>query len=243
MFGSFRFMLAFFVVLTHLISISKLGHFAVFGFFVLSGYLISFAVNKNYGFGFKSFKNFWINRFLRLYPSYFVVLMLTSFVFLVVGDEFSRGYNDYFAFPTSVVSWLQNVTMIYPSWNPHSISPRMVPPSWALMVELFYYLMISIGVFRTARITNIILAGAISFHLYAAFFLSYDSTYFGILPALLPFCIGAQIFNYRERFSGFYKYINYNFKFIFSVLMISYTVFLPTFFTYEIFRATYSWQR
>ena len=35
MFGSFRFMLAFFVVLTHLISISKLGQFAVFGFFVL----------------------------------------------------------------------------------------------------------------------------------------------------------------------------------------------------------------
>jgi len=233
MFGSFRFMLAFFVVLTHLISISKLGHFAVFGFFVLSGYLISLAVNQNYGFGFKSFKNFWINRVLRLYPAYFVALILTSLILLGVGEEFSTGYNDYFAFPTAGAGWLQNVTMIYPSWNPHEISPRMVPPSWALMVELFYYLLISLGVFRSARITNIILAGAISFHLYGAFYLSYDSIYFGILPALLPFCIGAQIYNYRERFVGLYQYLSDNFNYIFSVFIVSIAVFLPTFFYFR----------
>ena len=109
----------------------------------------------------------------------------------------------------------------------------MVPPSWALMVELFYYLLISLGVFRSARITNIILAGAISFHLYGAFYLSYDSIYFGILPALLPFCIGAQIYNYRERFVGLYQYLSDNFNYIFSVFIVSIAVFLPTFFYFR----------
>lgn len=46
MFGSFRFILANMVVLSHVAGIIKIGQFAVFGFFILSGYLISLAGNK-----------------------------------------------------------------------------------------------------------------------------------------------------------------------------------------------------
>jgi len=230
MFGSFRFLLAFFVVLTHLVSISKIGQFAVFGFFVLSGFLISLAVSENYGFGVKNFINFWINRALRLYPSYLIVVVLSSFMLIEVGDVFSRSYNDYFAIPDTLVLWLQNITMVYPSWNPKEISTRVVPPSWALMVELFYYLLISLGVFKHVKLTNFIILGALSFHLYGVLFLTYDDIYFGILPALLPFSIGAQVFNYRSRYRGLYEYLNSNFNYIFSSFILSIVAFLPTFY-------------
>jgi peptidoglycan/LPS O-acetylase OafA/YrhL len=73
--GFYRFVLAAAVIVEHLAEgtryVSHTGMFAVFGFYVLSGYLITRVLNDVYDF---AFVPFWSNRFLRLYPPYFMLL-------------------------------------------------------------------------------------------------------------------------------------------------------------------------
>lgn len=46
------------------------------GFFGISGYVISYGfIHKRYVFGTESLKNFYINRFLRIYPLFFCVAL------------------------------------------------------------------------------------------------------------------------------------------------------------------------
>lgn len=66
--GIYRYLLACGVVAEHLSgnipSLTHTGMFAVVGFYVLSGYLITRVLNDVYGF---RFAPFWSNRILRLY--------------------------------------------------------------------------------------------------------------------------------------------------------------------------------
>lgn len=85
MLGMLRFFLAISVVATHL-SEGRLffhywGAFAVFGFYLISGYLITRVLNDTYKFDFYTFAS---NRFLRLFPIYYFVAALTLAVILLV---------------------------------------------------------------------------------------------------------------------------------------------------------------
>ena len=77
MFGSLRFLLAFLVILSHLVGTEYVAHFgfyAVRGFFVISGLMMTAALNEVYGF---DGVRFWTNRALRLLPPYYFVCALT----------------------------------------------------------------------------------------------------------------------------------------------------------------------
>ena len=50
MLGSFRFILALLVVTQHLLLIPSVGHFAVHGFFILSGFLMTLVMSDTYGY-------------------------------------------------------------------------------------------------------------------------------------------------------------------------------------------------
>src|SRR5438045_1703170 len=75
--GFYRYLLALFVVVEHVTegvqSVTHTGMFAVFGFYVLSGYLITRVLNEVYSF---AFVPFWSNRILRLYPPYFILFLV-----------------------------------------------------------------------------------------------------------------------------------------------------------------------
>jgi peptidoglycan/LPS O-acetylase OafA/YrhL len=77
MFGTFRLLLAYLVVLSHLpgsADLSRLGFYAVRGFFVVSGFLITTALHETYSF---DGRQFFANRVLRLLPPYYLVGLLT----------------------------------------------------------------------------------------------------------------------------------------------------------------------
>lgn len=69
MFGTYRTILALMVVFLHLGGVPRIGAYAVFGFYCLSGYLMTLIMQTTYGYSFQGVIKYGINRFLRNYPS------------------------------------------------------------------------------------------------------------------------------------------------------------------------------
>jgi peptidoglycan/LPS O-acetylase OafA/YrhL len=63
MFGTYRTYLALIVVVHHLLSVPVIGHYAVHGFFILNGYLMTYIMCRPYGFTANGIKTFAINCF------------------------------------------------------------------------------------------------------------------------------------------------------------------------------------
>src|SRR3974390_2526742 len=87
MFGTLRFLLAYLVILSHLAGgdyVVHFGFYAVRGFFVISGLLMTAALNEAYGF---DGSRFWINRALRLLPPYYLVCFLTLIAIAIAPNE------------------------------------------------------------------------------------------------------------------------------------------------------------
>lgn len=59
------------------------GHTGVMMFFVISGFLITFLLTKEKEkYGTMSLKDFYLRRVLRIYPLYYLILLLSSLFFL-----------------------------------------------------------------------------------------------------------------------------------------------------------------
>lgn len=86
--GLVRLLLALSVVLTHCNGIMGFhfisGDTAVQAFFIISGFYMSLIWNEKYNKKQKAYQLFISNRFLRLYPAYWVVLIITLFSSLLV---------------------------------------------------------------------------------------------------------------------------------------------------------------
>ena len=164
--GLFRFFLAVNVMIFHILKVPNIGPFAVYSFFVLSGFLMTTIMKENYGYNLLGFKIYAFNRFLRLFPLHWILLLIAFTIVLLVGDNFASAYNGSFGIPTDVISIIANITLIYPSFHPIEVTPRLSPASWALTVELFYYILIGIGISKTKKVTII---WAISSLLYCVF--------------------------------------------------------------------------
>lgn len=195
MFGIYRTVLALFVVVGHLFGPGQMGTYAVFGFYVLSGYLMTFIMTNNYGYDLGGRKRFAINRILRIYPPYYVAIIISLILLGIYGDQVTEFKPTIFM-PSTLLEYLQNVFLMFPPLT----EPRLSPPSWALTVELFYYGCICLGLSKNKRITWIWFLGSI---LYTLYLLSSSAPwvdrYFAIPAASLPFSMGAMIFHHKER--------------------------------------------
>lgn len=97
------------------------GNYAVFSFYVISGYLMCFILKEVY----LSADGVWryaINRVLRIYPLYLAVLAL-AIVFRLTVKEVLQGQqwfnfvvNAGMPFPKTATDWLGNIMLFYP-WD------------------------------------------------------------------------------------------------------------------------------
>lgn len=87
MFGTYRLILAFMVVFLHLAGWPGFGEYAVFTFFCLSGYLMTFIMQQNYGYSSQGVKKYVVARALRIYPLYFAACLLSILTLLVLGEK------------------------------------------------------------------------------------------------------------------------------------------------------------
>lgn len=149
-----RFILASYVVFFHIGSyyFPNAGPFAVFGFYTLSGFLITKVLNEVYYKKQQVARDFFSNRFLRLYPPY-LVAVLFGFVLAWQAPETARYWNGAIQLPgatedTTGESWLwliPNVSIVGLHFGlPFSSPIRFSPPSWTTAIEIYFYIFLFI---------------------------------------------------------------------------------------------------
>ncbi len=172
--GVVRLLLALSVVIAHSESILGIhlvgGKIAVQAFYIISGFYMSLILNEKYIGKNNSFRLFITNRFIRLFPIYWTVLLIT--VLLCIGAWFlSNGQNipkfdNYLSVKTNILSFTyiifsniilygQDVAMFlgitpangnlfftsnFANTHPPLYSFLFIPQAWTLGVELTFYL-------------------------------------------------------------------------------------------------------
>jgi peptidoglycan/LPS O-acetylase OafA/YrhL len=128
--GTIRFLLAISVIIAHTGSVYgyKLvdGHVAVQAFYIISGFYMTLILNEKYLGQKNSYRLFIINRLLRLYPLYWIILLFTvivSAVIILISDGASAGklqpYLDYLGqmdLTTFVFLIFTNITFLFQDW-------------------------------------------------------------------------------------------------------------------------------
>jgi peptidoglycan/LPS O-acetylase OafA/YrhL len=219
--GLLRFLLAVSVVCAHCGSflgrISFVGgEIAVQSFFIISGFYMSLVLDKKYdaSSSFSNYKLFITNRLLRLYPIYWVILILTIAGFFV-GDASKLSdfricnlpsliyllfVNIFIFFQDTIMFLGINVKsggLFYTS-NFHETSPLLynflfVPQGWSLGIELLFYLVAPFLVSKRSSVivTLIILSLFCRVLIFNYFNLNHDPWTYRFFPTeVLFFLIG-----------------------------------------------------
>jgi len=120
-----------------------LGGLGVEVFFILSGFLIGRIIIREFDDfkGASTFKHFWVNRWFRTLPLYYLALIIQ----IILSQDVDWGYLFYFVF-------LQN--------NFFGVS--LYPISWSLVVEEWFYLglpfvfLFFTTIFKKVKITHLV---------------------------------------------------------------------------------------
>lgn len=203
MFGSYRLVLAWCVVLEHLSApdsyFNHAGMFAVIGFYVLSGYLITRVLRDSYGF---AFLPFWSNRFLRIYPTYFLLLAVA--LALVLGTAHAADFfPEVWKNSPALSDWIGLIAIFPMGFAPMSWSFRPVPPIWSVGVELLNYAVLFAVVARREAFAWAVAVAAAGYHVFSLWRGDeLAARYFPFHAALLPFALGALIYFYTKPAAG-----------------------------------------
>lgn len=199
MFGVYRFILAVNVVIYHVLDVASIGPYAVYSFFVLSGFLMTMIMNESYGYSLDGFKRYALNRFLRLYPVYWCLLLVGVCIILLLGNNVSAGFHPKMILPNDIASTAANLTMIYPVFEPVTYPVRISPATWALSIEIAFYILIGLGLSKSPRISSLWLLLSFSWVAVTVYKSGYLFLEYGnVIQASLPFSIGAWIYHYQS---------------------------------------------
>lgn len=104
----------------------QLGQLGVMVFFLCSGFIIPASLERN-----GSLATFWVSRFFRLYPLYWLSL-LAALVLAVAGRHVVPGLRP--------LDWVVNATMLQAFLG----SPDAIGVYWTLAFEMAFYLSVSV---------------------------------------------------------------------------------------------------
>ena len=198
MLGTFRWSLAVIVTLSHLWFTGEIrydGIAAVFGFFLLSGYLMTAVINRTYFFTPGGVGRYALNRFLRIYPTYWFVLILTIPVLIWFRkDDYFMNYR--WVMPDGISDWLPNIFIFGLLDGP---TRTVVPPAWSLDIELVFYILMGLGL---SRGRPIVVAWFLASFAYTVWLVISGADivdrYATYAAASLPFSLGAMAYMYRD---------------------------------------------
>ncbi len=201
MLGLLRFAFAMFVVIQHLtegttLFFSHWGIFGVFGFYLISGHLMTIVLHDVYSFRFAPFA---LNRFLRLVPVYYVVGIATACLILLVPRV--SGFHPAWRGTPGFLDYVGNA-LIFP-FEFYNSAFRLVPPAWSLAVEIVNYFLLWLIVARSRRLVIGAVLVALAYHAISlAIGWDWETRYRPFYAALLPFALGSCIFFLRDRLAA-----------------------------------------
>jgi len=168
--GILRFLLAITVVISHSNSIFGFrlvgAVVAVQTFYLISGFYISLILNEKY----QSYSLFITNRFLRLYPIYWIILLLTLFfslasfylqnnpmmldswfkysknmdlvsiAYLIITNIIIFGQDFAYFLGVNVFNGQLFLTSKYYAFDPQLPSFILLPQAWTIAIEFLFYL-------------------------------------------------------------------------------------------------------
>jgi len=205
--GSWRFFLAFLVVISHLWKdmIGGPAAYAVWGFFILSGYLMTLVLNEKYGAHFKGLKRYAFNRFLRIYPLYWLASILGFLALLILPSKgiVPSTLNPGFNLPQSLAEYWHNLTLVLvPIFGGSNF---LVPVSGALATELAAYILMPFIAFsRLAAFLGLILSLFANIKLGLTiddFALNFATRYSSFLSCYVAFAFGSLTYHYKNYFN------------------------------------------
>lgn len=196
--GTWRLLLAALVAASHLWAHMLQGYaaYAVWAFFVLSGYLMTYVLRHKYGVGAQGLKDFAFNRFIRIYPSYYIALIAGLIVIVVLNSNCIDGakLNPEFYMPHGW-GWLNPLSLL-PVFSRNGLP---VAVSNALSVEIgAYFLMPLFARSRSTAWLGVILSFVATANLGFSV-TSFADRYVLFLPCLMSFAVGSLLCQYRER--------------------------------------------
>jgi peptidoglycan/LPS O-acetylase OafA/YrhL len=129
-------------------AVTSNGNEAVNYFFFLSGFIMMVAYYKPDGSnGVISKIRYWINRFARIYPVYFLSLILVALFYWLIDPSLFTTFGLRFPLELTLLqSWIGKTSLNFPGWS--------------LSVELFFYLSFPYMIFWIARTRTLSLAFA-----------------------------------------------------------------------------------
>ncbi len=211
MFEVTRYFLALIVADTHLwpVGFGLSGWQAVFGFYTLSGYLMTRVLHERYGFQWSGTAAFLANRVLRLWPAYLVVVAITGLVlcFYPLSDFFfSLTVPRTLLEKVTTITILGQVGFDFAYTVPIS---KLAPTSWSLSIELFSYCLLALYFAKKPkRLIALAALGAVGITLATGYCVAVPSPYhglycgqnrYGVLQAgFIPFAAGGLAYFYRE---------------------------------------------
>ena len=223
MLGFLRTILAIVVVIYHLFyTRTALGIYSVFGFYIISGYLMTLIMHESYGYTGQGRLSFLVNRFLRLYPQYWGAATISVVLIYFLGSDVVNSYHGSMFLPGNAIQFIKNLFMTFLAWSPADVNPRLVPPTWALTVEIFFYILICAGISRTSMRVKLWFSLSMAYMIISFVIgASWEDRYYPFAAASLPFAIGSGIYFLSKVEKVHAAYLRYKVspKFIFILIL------------------------
>jgi len=152
--GIYRFILSLLVIIFHLVGgVQPAGYSVVFGFYLISGYVITLVLNRSYS---EKIGQFYLNRALRIFPVYIIILLISFILIKVHGNVFLIANNGLDSLQLlnsgiahyNVADVLNEISLRFftnKSFTDFAVIlngfPQIVPQAWALCPEIIFYIL------------------------------------------------------------------------------------------------------
>lgn len=196
-----RFYLAVSVMIFHLYRdiAPQAGTLAVFCFFMISGFLIVNLIEETYK---DRYKEFIINRFLRIYPTYLFAMILGFIVVSLYPIE-AKHINPVMMIPRNLNIFLDNLFI----FDLYGQKQRLVPVAWSLNTELNFYIFFLVISFLSLKLKKLIL---FVLPVFPFLFVYENLVFYGhFFGSAIAFSFGALYYYFRDRINinKYYQYM------------------------------------